>query len=347
MTKLTAAVSFLLAAAGAANAGTLFSSIPNQDLFGYGYRVDIYRVATDLSSQNATAPFSPAAGRLEPEGMTFYNGVLYVSGDGSTTETNGYLAAYAGGNIGALPTAVRHTVTINTATAAYGPEAITVNTRGSGYGAFSGSTPTLVGVDSVVSPVSQRVLGAIDVTTGPVGSPIASAAFNFDDAAFVPGASAAEDRFAFVDGSPAGAPNLVYYTADASGPVATGQVFPLFVQAKGLVFIPAADAGLFIPGLNQDVLMICGGPDFAGDASRLGIFSLNGDLLGLSTLPSGTGAGRFGGIEALAWDSAGKRLFIGDENGTSSQIAVIQIPAPGAALVAGLGVLVAARRRRA
>lgn len=333
----------LFAPLSTVQAGVLFSTIPSQNIFGTTYQVDIYRVTTDLSSQG----FSPAAGRLEPEGMVWHNGVLYVTGDGSTAEANGYMAAYAGGNLGASPTATRYTASFvnalgNTVSAAYGPEGITVNTRGVGIGGAGG----FVGIDSVVSPVSQRILASMPAGGGVVTNAQVGAAFNYDDITFVPGAAndGSEDRFAVIDASGT-TPVLTYLSAATGLPTGVGS-FPLADQDKGLLFLPAAQANLFIPGTDQDVLMVARGPVVAGDQGRLLLFSLTGTLLGDSPLPTGTGPGLLANIEALAYDPIGQRLFIGDENGTNSQIAVIQIPAPAAAALLGLGALVAGRRRR-
>lgn len=337
------AVLALVAAAGAANAGVLSSTLTNKNIFGGIYNIDVYRVATDLSSQG----LSPAAGRLEPEGMVFFNNTLYVTGDGSTAEANGYLAAYAGGNIASSPTGQRFTVTIGSNTAAYGPEGVTVNTRGSGYGSFGvGSAPRLVGVDSVVSPVSQRVLGQMNTGGPSVDSPINNALFNFDDIAYIPGADAASDRFAVIDAS-GGSVQLSYYTTAAS-PAPTGiGSFALPTQAKGLLYLPASEAALFSPLATGDSLLVAISPEFAGDENILSLYSLSGSLIASSGLgAAGTGVGRLGNIESLAYDSVTKRLFIGDENGASSQIAVLTIPGPGAAMMVVAGGLVGLRRRR-
>lgn len=348
MTKVASvSIVALLAAAGAAQAGILNNTLTNVSIFGYGYDIKIYRVATDLSTQGL--PFSP--GRVEPEGMTWHNGTLYVASDGSNAEARGYLAAYANGDLSSAPTGVRYTATVGANTAAYGPEGITVNTRGSGFGSFSGNQPKFVGIDNVISPVSARVLGEMNSATGVVENGIVNASFNFDDVAYVPGTDAASDRFAFIDGG-AAIPELTYYTT-ASTPTFTGTKFALVAQAKGLLYLPAADAALFVPGWNQDALLVSAGADFAGDFNKLLIYSLDGTLLNKSNLPTGNAAsGLFansatGGIEALAFDSATKRLFIGDEAGSSSQIAVISVPTPGAVGIVGLGLLAAARRRRA
>jgi hypothetical protein len=337
----SAAVAMVLAS-GSAQAGVLSASVPFHPIFGENYTIDIYRVAADLSSQG----LSPAAGRLEPEGMVFHNGTLYVSGDGTPAETNGYLAAYAGGILSGLPTPQRFTVSVTnpSATAAYGPEGITVNTRGSGYGSFAGGQPTLVGVDNVISPVSRRVLAAMNTAAGTVDSPVVNGAFNYDDITFVPGADAASDRFFVIDAS---TDTVVGRFLSTSGMFETvGGTFPLPEQAKGVVFLSAADAALFSPLATGDSLLVAVSPDFAGDTNKLELYSLTGTLLASSSLPSGTGVGLFGNIESVAFDTATKRLFIGDENSSSSQIAVLTIPGPGAVglgLVAGLAV---ARRRR-
>lgn len=344
-----------LVIAASARAGD-FSATINQNIFGSNYSIDIYRVANDILGRTGAGS---TAGRLEPEGMVFYNGVLYVSGDGSAAETNGFLAAYPAGNLGASPDVLgRYTVTVGNNTAAYGPEGITVNTRGSGYGSFASGPGRLVGVDNVVSPVSSRVLGVMELSGGGMTDTFSGFAVNADDIAFVPGTSAASDRFAIIDGTnvrdtpTSSAYNrLIWYTADDS-PVPTGASFAIPLGAKGMLFLPAADAALFSPLATGDSILIASSPE--SDAvtlesfiNRLSLYSLDGTLLAESTLITGPGiVGRFGNIEALAFDSATRRLFIGDETGLNSQIAVLTIPAPGlAAMGLGLAGLVVRRRR--
>lgn len=330
-TAMFVACAAALTVSDQARAGSFFSTIPNQNIFGSQYSVSIYRVATDLSP------------RLEPEGMTFYNGVLYVSGDGGATatptESNGFLAAYAGGDLGVAPAALGQ---FATGGRAIGPEGITVNTRGSGYGSFTGSTPRFVAVDSAGGSVG-RILAALNPAV-PSVEDVQSNFANTDDIAYVPGSSEATDRFAIINGATV-PPSIDWYNTAAAPALQTGS-FNLVNQAKGLLFLSAADAALFSPLATGDCLLVCAGPDFAGDTNKLLLYTLSGSLLAQSDLPAGTGAGLLGGIEDLAFDPATRRLFIGDENGTSSQIAVLTIPAPGAFGVLGLSTLAALRRRR-
>ncbi|MBY0262389.1 MAG: hypothetical protein K2Q20_08600 [Phycisphaerales bacterium] len=342
----------LLAAAGAVNAGTLLTTT-TQTIFSSTYSVSVYRVATDLSSQG----LSPAAGRVEPEGMTFFNGNLYVASDGTAAESNGYLAVYPGGNLSTASAPVRYTIT-NTAgsNAGFGPEGITVNTRGSGYGSFSGSAPRFVGVDNVTAPVSARWLGAMNSATGVVEDGYNDAtnanANNYDDIVFVPGASAASDRFVVID-SAGTQPTLrtfgTSFTA-ASGPtVDASPTRTLPFGAKGLTFIPAADAALLSSAATTDCLLVAISPDAPNGQANNFLVLYNAQTLApvASMGASPFTAGLFGNIESLAYDPATRQLFIGDENSTSSQIAVFTVPAPGAAsLLAGAGLLAARRRRR-
>jgi hypothetical protein len=319
-----------------AEAGTLNATIPSLDIFGKAYKVDIYRVATDL------AGFGP---QLQPEGMTWFNGTLYVTGDagaqaapGSGTETNGYVAAYAGGTLTAAPAALGQ---FATGGRAIGPEAITINTRGSGYGSFTGSTPRLTVIDSAGGAVG-RILAVLN-PAGPAVEDIQSNFVNGDDIAYVPGATAAEDRFAVVeDGSPS--PVINWYSTDATPTLLPGG-FPLDVDAKGLVYLPQAEAALFSPLATTDCLMV----SFGGAPNQLRLYKLDGTLLASSSLPTGTGSGLFGSVEGLAWDPVGKRLFLGDENAASSQIAIVTaVPeAASAAMLLTAAAALVVRRRSA
>lgn len=343
----------LLAAAGAVNAGTLVTT-STQTIFSSTYSVHVYRVATDLSSQG----LSPAAGRVEPEGMTFFNGNLYVASDGTTAESNGYLAVYPGGSLSTAGGPVRYSITNGVgANAAFGPEGITVNTRGSGYGSFgTGSAPRFVGVDSVVSPVSGRWLGAMNSSTGVVedgyNDATSSSANNYDDIAFVPGATAASDRFVVIDAAGT-QPTLRSFNAAftaASGPtVDASPTRTLPFGAKGLTFIPAADAALLSNAATTDCLLVAISPDASNAQANNFLVLYDAQTLApvASMGASPFTAGLFGNIESLAYDPATRQLFIGDENSASSQIAVFTVPAPGAAsLLVGAGLLAARRRRR-
>lgn len=333
----------LLALSGTASAGVYFDTLFGENMFGTQRNIAIYRVATDLSSQGLTPP----AGRVEPEGMTWYNGTLYVASDGSASEANGYLAAYAGGNLGSLPSGQRYTVTVGSNAAAYGPEGLTVNTRGSGYGSFSaGGSPRFTAIDSVVSPVSSRVLGAMNSGSGVVEDGVVNSAFNFDDIAYVPGASAANDRFAVVDGSTA-TPTLRFLTTDST-PTLTADSFALIPNAKGLLYLSAADAALFSPLATSECLLVSAGAS-AGfpNVNVLQLYSLDGTLIATSTITAGVGTPGIGEIESLAFDPDSKRLFLGYENGTNSQIGVVTIPTPGGAAMVAAAFFGALRRRRA
>lgn len=331
---LVSSVGLALAFSASAQAGALFSVINNQNLFGSTYSIGIYRIGTDLL---------PNGPRLEPEGMVFHNGTLYVSGDAGATaspaESNGYVAAYAGGDLSVTPTALGQ---FSSAGRAFGPEGITINTRGSGYGSFTGSQPNIVAVDSAGGSVG-RVLTVFNTSTTTVQD-TQSGFLNTDDIAYVPGASAGDDRFAIIDG--ATTPPSVKYFSTGSTPAALPGGFNLVNQAKGLLYLPQAEAALFTPLATTDVLLVGVSPDFVGDTNKLLMFRLDGTLIASADLPAGTGAGLLGNVEALAYDSVTKRLFIGDENNTSSQIAVLTIPAPGAAGLLGLGMLAMGRRRR-
>ncbi|MBX3435324.1 MAG: hypothetical protein KF847_18570 [Pirellulales bacterium] len=336
MIRIAATLLVTACAVAQASAGTYNATIV-VDIFGKPYSIDIYRVAGDL------AGFGP---QLQPEGMVWHDGTLYVTGDagaqaplGSGTETNGHVAAYAGGNLAATPAALGQFATSGRA---IGPEAITINARGAGYGSFAGPTPKFVVMDSAGGSVG-RILGVLD-PAGPSVGEIQSDFLNGDDLAFVPGATAAEDRLAIIE-SASPSPVLTWYSTDAT-PVSLGVGFALADDAKGLLYLPQADAAYFSPLATTDCFMV----SVAGAVNELQLYSLDGVLLASSALPTGTGSGLFGGVEALAYDPIGKRLFLGDENALSSQIGVaVQVPEPCAlALAAGLasGLVAAVRFRR-
>jgi len=340
MSQSMIAIAALLMTAGVAHAQRApFSTIPAQSIFGNSYSIDIHRVGSDFSA-------SPGTGtRLEPEGMVFHDGTLYVSGDGTGSETNGYLAAYAGGDVRFLPSAIGPFSSSNAlgTSARFGGEGITVNTRGAGFGSFAGTTPNIVGVDNVIGGVGRQ-LAVQNLSTTTVQNQL-NAFINADDLTFVPGTDASSDRFAILDGT-APIPVLSFFSAGAT-PTALGSTFALPLGAKGLLYLSAADAALFSTLATGPAILVASSPDGVQTTNRLTLFSLTGTQLENSSLPTGVGAGLFGNIEALAFDSPTRRLFIGDETGASSQIAVLTIPTPSIAALLGLAGLAAARRRRA
>lgn len=224
-----------------------------------------------------------------------------------------------------------------------GPEGITVNTRGIGYGSFSGSNLSVVAVDGSSSPTG-RILTTLNTTTNTTSGTVGSYPINSDNIAFVPGIASdgSQDRFAVIDGSNGN--NQMRFVSAADGRTALS-FFSLPNQSKGLVYLPASEAAWF--GFAQDAFLVAITPDFAGDTNKLNLYSITGVLLASEILPTGNAAsGLFHATESLAWNPATQQLFIGDENGMSSQIAVVTVPAPGVAALLGLGALAAGRRRR-
>jgi hypothetical protein len=334
------AAAVVASVAGAASAGVLAQTIPNTNIFGSLYGVELYRVGGDLIA-------SGGGPRLEPEGLAFHNGVLYASGDGPAGETNGFLAAYAGGNLGAAPTAFgRFTVAAVPSPLPVGGEGLAINTRGSGYGSFTGITPKIATVDNPGGTVG-RILGVHNLSSNQMESVVPAFPVNSDDITFVPGAASdgSQDRFALINAANTPAVITWYSTANTPAPT-SGVSFSLPLGAKGLTFIPAASANLFLPGTNQDVLLVASSPEGAFTTNRLTLFTLDGLQLGESVLPTGANGQAFGNVEALAFDPVTNRLFLGDETANFGQIGVIVIPSPASAGLLALGGLAALRRRR-
>jgi|GEM_PF-1263623 len=339
--KVTAAAAMLLVTlAGASSASAqrpASSTIGGQSIFGGSYNIDIYRVGTDFSANPGTGV------QLEPEGMVFHNGVLYVSGDGGATETNGFLASYAGGNLGFLPSVIGPFISANAAgtLGRFGGEGITINTRGAGYGSFGGTTPNIASIDNVISGVGRQL--AVMNLTGISVQNQQNGFVNADDITFVLGTNASDDRFAIINA--ASAPVLRYYSTGSTPTLLAGG-FALPLGAKGLLHLSAVDAAKFSALATGEAFLVASSPEGALTTNRLTLYAMDGTLLVESMLPTGLGAGRLGNIEAIAFDSVTNRLFIGDEAGANSQIAVLTIPSPaGAAMVAMAGLMIARRRR--
>lgn len=96
-------------------------------LFGRVWHVTSYFVQDDLLASSKEDTF------LEPEGLAFRSGVLYVSGDREDDETSSRLALY-NYPVGGPLSFNRFVQMPNTSPNWWGPEGITFNTSGSGYG---------------------------------------------------------------------------------------------------------------------------------------------------------------------------------------------------------------------
>lgn len=320
--------------AGSALAGTqIATNVVN--LYGNNYSVASFNVISDVGIGGTT---------LQPEGMTFYNGTLYVAGDRDNGETRGNLVAYAGGVI-TTPTRIALGTALDSDAGSnqnWGPEGITVNTSGSGYGSFSSGPGRLAGVEGA----GRDRAGVINLADGSVTDLVGNAPEifgNYDDLAF----SASADAFFALDGDNAASPlvRLNKFTLAVEGTVVANWGGG---NAKGLTMISKAFAealtGTSILTAQAFLVALKDGTGPLG-VNRLAVADLNGNIIGLQQAFNLTGLGsRASEIEALAVDEATNRIFVGDE-GTRT-IHVFTIPAPSAVALLGLAGVVVGRRRR-
>jgi DNA-binding beta-propeller fold protein YncE len=277
------------------------------------------------------SPALPGENGFGVEGMTFYNGMLYASGDSEEAVHSliGYDTTGPWGTLLASPMPV----TLSTPSGStWGPEGITVNTSGIGYGAFVGGNVTLVGVESENKPASDYPLTAGAIVGSNVGSLHTPwSGFDPDDIAFVPSLG----QFAVIN-DPS---RIDFFSHDASTLTPNGSyidvALPGVGDAKGLALVSEAFAELIT---GQDV----SGEAFlvAHESNELSVWSVSGSPIGTVQALTG-GLGPDSEVESVAVDELNGRIYIGDEG---MGRVVVFVPEPAACLaLAALGLL--ARRR--
>lgn len=317
--------------AGSAFAGILVQT-EAANLWGTNYQANHWFVRDDAGLDVAEA--------FEPEGMTFYNGALYASGD--SDESNSRLVHYTPGATGDLSSP--SVTALSAGGLSYGPEGMTVNTGGSGYGGGGG----LVSVESGNDDDSiENEAGLIDPGTGAVtlvhapGSAFDATlppdqqegGFSPDDIAYV----ASLDQFAVIQD-----PNTVeFHTHTAAGLTPANNWFGVpgvTADAKGLAVVSEA-FGEMLTGediVGSEAFLI------VSEGNELVLVQLDGTLIGgvqaLPTLSSGAE------IEAVTVDEFNDLLYVGDEAGLT--ITAILVPEPTTLGLLGLAGLALLRRRR-
>jgi hypothetical protein len=325
-----------LLCAGTAMAGTSIGT-STQTLWGQTYGTETWFLGDDAP------PFDPLNPEFfEPEGMTFFNGSLYVSGD--SDETDPTLVQYMPGSMGILSSP--NPIALTAQGSVWGAEGVTVNTSGSGYGSFDlvAGAPILVSVESGNDPDADfnDVVGAINTGFAPaeveaIHQPFVD--FDPDDIAYV----SSLDQFAVVND-----PNRAdFYNHDATELTPAG--FSLTISggleigdAKGLAVVSEGFAELVLGmDVTGQALLV------AYESNHLGMFDLNGDMLGSiqeftsGLLPPESAESE---IEAVAVDEMNQLIYVGDEAGLS--VTVIRVPEPATLAILALGAVVGLGRRR-
>ena len=317
----------------AAAGGSVIGS-GSETLWGNTYSTTAWDVSTDAATIGGDF--------FQPEGMTYYNGTLYVTGDAD--ETDPALVAYSTGGTGSLATANGiQMAPANNGSGAdrWGPEGITVNTSGSGYGAGAGQ---LVSVESgsetdVYEGYTATIdtTGAAPVAVGNLDQPFPT--FDPDDISFV----ASEDRFAVIND-----PSRIDFLDDGATLTASARAsfFPFggvgVGDAKGLATISKAFADALTGGNSgtSEALIV------VYESNDIAVWDLDGTQIGstenLANLLSSSNAVEPAEVESIAVDEANGLIFIGDEKGLA--ITTIVIPEPSTGLLL-LGLLGFVRRR--
>ncbi len=330
---LMAALAAVLCSASVASAGILAGQ-EGTNLWGTTYGVKHWFVRGDVGA---------APNVLEPEGMTFYNGSLYVTGD---TDDDGSglsptpLVEYTATIDGTLSGPITSTV-LDASGSSYGPEGLTVNTSGAGYGGGAGQ---FVAVESGNDPANnlEKTTGVINLPGGSVTdtdfpSSLANVidGFDPDDIAYV----ASTDQFAVVQD-----PNTIeFHNHTAAGLSPANSWFEtsdLSEDAKGLAVISEAFAELLTGEdvIGAEALLV------AGEANELAIYQLDGTLV--SSVQDAPTLSIGAEIEAVAVDEVNGLIFLGDEGGFTISVIGIEVPEPGTLSLLGLAGLMMLRRRR-
>ncbi|MDX2114104.1 MAG: PEP-CTERM sorting domain-containing protein [Planctomycetota bacterium] len=319
--RTVASTVVVLAAAGLAQAGSVSGS-GSASFFGSVLPITTWNIATDAAATST---------EFGAEGMAFLNGTLYVTHDHDSVRSAGNLVQYtpgAGGNLGAFT----RTQFGSGPAGLWGPEGITFNTSGSGYGSYgAGTSVKLVGVETR----GTNSFGVFD-TGAPGSNPadIVLPAPEIDDITWVPSLG----LFAAPEEGAGDASNLRFF--DGVTMATLPGMTALIDGTKGITTVSAAFASQLtgLPVTTSEALIV------VSELKALAVFDTTGVQIGgtvdLSSYLTGVSE-----LESVAVDELNNLLYLGDEAGRS--IHVVTVPVPGAVALAGIALAGVARRRRA
>lgn len=315
------AIALVAGVAGNAFAGSISGS-GSADFFGSLLPITTWNIASDAS---------PTSTEFGAEGMTFFNGTLYVSHDHNAVAAAGNLVRYTPGATGDLSSLT--TIALGNGPAGlWGPEGITINPSGVGYGSFAPGNPvSIVGIETR----GTDSFGVFD--TGSPGSNPTNFVFptpNLDDVAYVGsiGAFAAPAETGIGDGS-----ELRFF--DAMTLALSPASSPLIDGAKGITTVSASFAQLLtgLPVATSQALIV------VSELKALAVYDTTGLQIG-STVDLSAYLVGVSELESVAVDELNGLLYLGDEGGTA--IHVVQVPSPGMLSIVGVAGLAGLRRRR-
>ncbi|MBL0927612.1 MAG: hypothetical protein IBJ11_08160 [Phycisphaerales bacterium] len=327
------AVATLAAAAGGAAAGTRVTDGRITLWGGQAWPFVTWDIGPDM----------PGTNNPSPEGMTFYNGELWVAGDHDATQANGRLLRYSpgpGGDLSVAPGVVQMTAA---AGRVWGPEGITVNTSGSGYGSFTSGLrfASVDGRDDRAATIT--ITSPTTATTGDVVGVLPQVFPDYNDLAFVGSRDGGNGQFAGIDDT-FGVRYLDKFTLAPAGGFDTQAITNR--RERGMTLLSAEDAALLLGApVTTEALLLTLQRDTAGTlglptANALALVDLNGNLLGsvLGFFPANNDPTTGVDLESAAWDPVNKVLYVATEQ--DNRVFALFIPSPGALGafgVAGLG----------
>lgn len=294
-------------------------------LYGNSYNVTTWDIRDDSNASVTPRIFGA-------EAMTFLNGNLYVAEDHSTNQGDGNLVIYTPGSAGDLTGSSRIAMGTGPSGQRWGPEGMTINSSGSGYGSFApGSAARIAGIETQ----GTDSFGVFD-TGSPGSAPTNTqpSSPSLDDIAWV----GSRNQFAAIEDGAVDTSFLRFYDHSATSLTLTTFRVGVIDGAKGVATVSAAFAtSLTGAGVStaEALLVVSEFDGFAfynTDGTPIGSALTFGSYLPITEL------------ESVAVDEANNLIFLGDEAG--SAIHVLQVPAPGTAAVFGLAMLGLARRRR-
>jgi len=272
------------------------------NLHGRWWHVLSYWVQDDLLIYPADNTF------LEPEGLAFADGILYVSGDRGQFETDSRLALYSHPPGGTLTFSGYLQMTL--APDGWGPEGLVFNNSGSGYGS---------GVSQLVSVELDGggQTGIIDLITGNVTDNLTISPA--EDVAYV----ASESRFATLED--AGGPVTVTFYDQTFVP--TGDTITVAPATNGMVSVSASFASFLTRTTVAGECLLTVTKENPGNA--INVYDLQGAAIGdqqdlpvepEARIPIGGGfyltRPAFLTVEAVTVNEAEQVIYVGDEDNT-------------------------------
>jgi hypothetical protein len=301
------------------------------NLFGRSYSARQWNLTGDLGLNNA----GTGNRSVVLESLTVYNGQLFVGGDDDPGQFEGRILRYNAGASGDLSSP-----SVITLSASIGPEGLTINTGGTGFGAFTGPNPTLVAVEGG-APFRRATL---DVTGNTALNTSINVTWESDDVVYLP----ASGRFAVLQRNSAGQREVAVYD-NTFAPLGGNFTVQSASLARPRAIATASTSFLSsLTGLSllagNDYILIPNDRLTSGDAAntrRLTLWNATtGQFVSSSTMQF---PAALGDVQSMTIDEANNIVYFGDQN---QRIWAVTVPTPSAGALLGLAALALGRRRR-